>query len=1076
MPVACGEVVRYSTLRVALASDRLSMSSWHNKIVAVCGFFIAALIFLLFFPRVGWAAPASSRSFLFRHVGIEAGLSGSRVSDLMVDGRGFVWASTIWGLDQYDGYEVSPAYVPDSLQGEVFSAQELGPDSILIKMAGRYAIYSRSRMAFSYANAFFDACGAAGPVDDAWVDGRQNLWMLCGRKVRVVPYANGGKGAEFLLPDDCGVSRACRTNYGVAFMLSNGCLLRCYAPTDGNMPAPQSIPSPLASGCRKLKCDFDGNLWVLSANGDSLWFRRQAGKEWTLVNDMSVWSGDAPRSFIDMAADSDGRMWLASERDGLYVIDFSTGRGVPIRRASESLHGLRSNRCTCVTSTPDGFVLVGYAFSGFSIYHPSAFQFGSIDAAQPGLRALLSGVTGIVTNGQSTAYAGTEDYGLLSVNIRDNSVSRALSPEVGSVDCMAYADGGLWLGLDGRGVARLNAAGGLSRFDSADAPLALRGFVPARMAAGASGGLWVACADNLAYLPSPGAEDPIEGAVERKLPELIVGVCSSGSEALVLLRSRLCKASVSDGRMLVESLVSAGLADLRPVDIWQGADSVIWVAAAHCVVAYAAKGAGGGLAEVGRVGMENPLAMSSDEAGNVVVASPSEVCVLRVNRSSRGWSVVYERRDAPSYLGRGSVSPHSACLMPDGDIWFGAERGIIKYSPATSRLSADTLASRVAFCSVTADGETVRPGDRYDDVEVLRLALPFESRLLLPVSSDVFTVHFSALGVPSQSVVYVCDVEGSDLATVYTREPCLTLHNLPAGTYTLRVRIQGEDGGVSALGASLEVVVREAWRESVYAKGFMLFAALLMAVMITYCIMSYRNAMRMNEMAKAQADMSMSAAEVGVLRNEALVDMASDITTSLSPLADDVRGLGRQHGVRPEERIKIDLLCDRLMAANTMLSQVANAAEVGVSPRPSPVRHDLCAYVRQVCDSVTGVTQGTVRVDFSSSMRICLVNFDAAILRYILVDVLSDAVVSAQCVGFVNVRVEKDKYMQAMISVTISMGGAVPVRSRYFAKADGSPSLRGPVKERIDAIGAVVSSFDGGDGVYFVILQIPAGK
>ena len=245
--------MRYSTLRVALASDRLSMSSWHNKIVAVCGFFIAALIFLLFFPRVGWAAPASSRSFLFRHVGIEAGLS-----------------------------------VPDSLQGEVFSAQELGPDSILIKMAGRYAIYSRSRMAFSYANAFFDACGAAGPVDDAWVDGRQNLWMLCGRKVRVVPYANGGKGAEFLLPDDCGVSRACRTNYGVAFMLSNGCLLRCYAPTDGNMPAPQSIPSPLASGCRKLKCDFDGNLWVLSANGDSLWFRRQAGKEWTLVNDMSL--------------------------------------------------------------------------------------------------------------------------------------------------------------------------------------------------------------------------------------------------------------------------------------------------------------------------------------------------------------------------------------------------------------------------------------------------------------------------------------------------------------------------------------------------------------------------------------------------------------------------------------------------------------------------------------------------------------------------------------------------------------------------------------------------------------------
>lgn len=1055
------------------------MSSWHHKFFIIRGLVIAALISLLLHSQAGWAAPASSRPFLFRHVGVEAGLSGSRVSDLMVDGRGFIWVSTIWGLDRYDGYEVSPVHVSGSLDGEFFSAQELGPDSLLLKLAGGYALYSRSLMTFSSANAYFEACGATGRVDEAWVDGRQNLWMLCGREIRVAPLSSCGRGAGFLLPDDCRVSNACRTHYGVAFLLSNGRLLRCYAPTDGNMPAPQAIPSPLASGCRKLKCDFNGNLWALSANGDSLWFRRQAGNEWTLVNDMSVWSADAPRSFIDMAVDSEGRLWLASERDGLYVIDFSTGRGVSVRRSPESPHGLRGNKCTCVTSTPDGFVLVGYAFSGFSIYHPSAFLFSSVGVARPDVRAALSDVTAIVTDGSSVAYVGTEEHGVLSVDTRSDSVAHVLGGSWGSVDCMARAGGSLWLGLDGRGIVRLNVKNGaVMRFEAPEAPLALRGTVPARMSASADGGLWVACADNLAYLPSSGAANPIEGAVERKFPEAVVCVRQSGAGALVLLRSRLCRASARDGQMRVENIVSAGLAALRPVDMVQCADSVIWVATAHCVVAYVADGRGGGYAEAGRVMLENPLAMSPDEAGNIVVACPSEVCVLRMSsRASGGGRLINcERYAPPTYLGAGAVCPQSACLMPGGDVWFGAERGIVSYSPASSVMSADSLASRVAFCSLTADGKTVRPGDRYGDVEVLKRALPFDSSILLPVSSDIFTVRFSALGVPSPSVVYVCDVEGSDLATVRTRDPYLTLHNLPAGAYTLRVRVLGDNGEVSGAGASLDIVVREPWRESVYAKGFMLFAALLMAVMITYCIMSYRNAMRMNEMAKAQADMAMSTAEVGALRNEALVDMASDVAASLHPLADDVRGLGRQHGVRPEERIKIDLLCDRLLAANTMLSQVTSSADALGLPRPSPVRHDLCAYVRQICDSVTGVVRGAVRVDFSSSMRSCLINFDAAILRYVLVDVLSDAVVSAQCVGFVNVRVEKDKYMQAMISVTISMGGSVPVRSRYFAKADGSLSLRGPVVERIEAMGAVVSSFDGGGGVYFVILQIPAGK
>lgn len=1007
----------------------------------------------------------ASTSISFKHVGIESGISHPRVNDITIGSRGFVWVSTLWGVDRFDGDETIPLAMPDHLTPatQIISTQELGPDSLLVKTTTGFLLYSRSAAEFHPIGNLFTHFGVQH-VDDAWVDNRDNLWVLSGAHVFVQPAKGDSK--SFALPPDATVVTACNTRFGIAILLSNGNILRCYAPNDGDMPAPQTTVSPLTNGCRRLKADFDGNLWALSAQGDSLWFSRLSGNDWELVNTSTIWPNPAPQNIIDIAADTFDRVWLATQHDGLYVLDFTSNKSFPIRRDPLRPNGLRSNDCTCVTTSKNGYVFVGYTFSGFSFHHPTSFIFNNVTLPNP-LHRLVD-VNAIATS-DGLAYVATASEGLFEVNVATLASSQLTPPSLGSIDNVAVQpDGTLWFSFNGGRVGYRRKGAAPTFLEKDLLPSAMRSGIPCQFAVDKDGNLWAASNNDVAVIPQGSA---LDGVIEFKASDVVVHMSrpAKGPGVAILTRSDIVRASRSLFTIHVDTLVNQRLAAFRPTDVAIDDDNTLWVSSLSSVRAYTFD-AQHHYASVGSVNVNMPVALVISDKGGIVVTTPTDTYAMRFAASDDNPSphFITEFHPRPEPLLEGAANTYASCLMPDGDVWIGAENGIVSYSHTLFR--HEDL-SNITFCSLSANGNIVTPGQKIDDITILKSALPYASLIQLPVSSDVFTIHFATIGHAPQSYTYVCDLDGSSAPTFCTTEPYYTFHNLQPGSYTLKVRAKDPAGNLSSDCASIDISIRTPWRESTWAKGFMVVAALIMAVLFTYIVMSYLNAAKINEMAKAQAKKAMSTAEVNQLRREALVGMASDLSDALVPLAADINKLSHLKGIPQDSRINIMHLSDRVSAANAMIANAIQTAEVVVVGESKPIRNDICAYIKQICESMTNITRGHVYVLYTTSPRSLLTTFDPLMLRFILVDILSDAVVAAQDIGYVKVKVETGKFESNVVSITISVGGVDTTNSRYFS--GGKLKLRHPIAVRLEMMDAKLSTVDNGDGIKYAILLIP---
>ncbi len=1012
------------------------------------------------------AVQASAASISFKHVGLEANISHPRVNNITVGSRGFAWISTFWGVDRFDGNELIPIRMPDFFsQGfEIYSTQELGSDSLLIKSSKGFLLYSRSRAEFLPADAFFHSIGVAD-VEDALVDNKFNLWMLSNDRITVQPAA--GPQESFTLPPATRAIRACRTRFGVAILLSNGVILRCYAPNDGDMPAPQMTISPLVDGCRQMKSDFEGNLWALSAQGDSLWFSRLSGNEWELYNNSPTWNKGLPSNIIDFAPDVYGRVWLATEREGITILDLNTNTAIPLRHDSSCPCSLRSNTLTCIHSTAEGFVFVGYAFGGFSYYHPANFVFNDIKLSGEHLH--LADVSSIAT-GAGKAYVASTSQGLLEVDIKTLTATQVAPPSLGPISSAAVQpDGTLWFCADGRKVGRRIKGGKPTILDSSLLPAAMRNGLPCQFSVDDAGNIWVASNDDVAVIPEGTS---LADVIEFKVSDVVVSLSrpADGAGVVVLSRSDVLRATRSLFTIHVDTLVNQGIADFRPTDAVVDEIGNLWVTSLSSVRTYVRDNSRR-FSQVASLDVNMPVSIVPNDMNGVVVATPTEAYTLRYAPSSRNPAphlfTIYHRRHQP--FSCGNANTYASCLMPDGTVWLGAEFGIVSYSP---NIVKHEDISNITFCSLKANGKEVVPGQKFGECTPLRTALPYADHIQLPMSSDVFTIHFATPSHPDVSYVYLCELDGANQAPFKTFDPYFTFHNLQAGNYTLRVRVQDSHGIVSSDCAEINVSVRAPWRESTWAKGFMIIAGLMMAILFTYIIMSYRNAAKLNEMAKMQAEKALSVAEVKQLRREVLVGMASDLSTSLGPLSEEVRELTKLRGMQPEAGFRIQRLCDRVSATNLMIGKAIQTAEESDIGEFTPVRNDICAYVNRICESMREVTHGTVNLSFKCPVGSLIINFDPLMLRFVLVDILSDAVVAAQNIGSVDVKIEERGQFENVVVIKISVGGVDTSSSRYFKnKVD---DYRPSVYQRLEKMKTALYFKQEGDGEYHTIINLPA--
>ena len=169
--------------------------------------------------------------------------------------------------------------------------------------------------------------------------------------------------------------------------------------------------------------------------------------------------------------------------------------------------------------------------------------------------------------------------------------------------------------------------------------------------------------------------------------------------------------------------------------------------------------------------------------------------------------------------------PNSCLLSSDGRIYFGTIQGFNAFRPQQVKLNH--IAPSVAITSLSLFNKRVEVGS-----DKLPEALDKVDEISLSHDENAVTFSFSALSyVSPEKNLYSYKLDGFDDEWTTTHEPRATYDNLPAGSYTFRVKATNNDGVWSDNEATLQVVVHPPFWWSLPAKIIYL---LLIGLLVWY--------------------------------------------------------------------------------------------------------------------------------------------------------------------------------------------------------------------------------------------------
>ncbi len=168
---------------------------------------------------------------------------------------------------------------------------------------------------------------------------------------------------------------------------------------------------------------------------------------------------------------------------------------------------------------------------------------------------------------------------------------------------------------------------------------------------------------------------------------------------------------------------------------------------------------------------------------------------------------------------------NSCLLSSDGRIYFGTSQGFNAFRPQQVKLNH--IAPPVAITSLSLFNKRMEVGS-----DKLPEALDKVGEISLSHDENAVTFSFSALSyVSPEKNLYSYKLDGFDDEWTTTHEPRAAYTNLPAGSYTFRVKATNNDGVWSEDEATLQIVVHPPFWWSLPAKFIYL---LLIGLLVWY--------------------------------------------------------------------------------------------------------------------------------------------------------------------------------------------------------------------------------------------------
>lgn len=978
------------------------------------------LIYILLISFVGIA---NATDYRFRHMTTDDGLTHNQVNDIYQDSHGFMWLSTAWGLNFYDGYRLKTFLASEdstSLKSNFVGwVRDISGDKMLVHTSAGDCIYDRNTDKFSYDVSKYRPEGSYELDLRTYVDRHYNVWVA--NKDALYVSLGGETDLKMVMPSvphEGDITGITENNDRVVYAMWNGQI----GSIDISMldSETKTINSEVINGIlprgRNLPyVDEDGDFWFSNRDIHGVWRYFPRSNKWAEYNHTASSEVKVPDVMIrNILQDKQGIIWIATDHGGLVLYDKKTGTTLNIRHNHNDYYSILDDATNCIFGDRDGTMWVGYYQSGLSYYNPSNFKFGldRLDDMVNEDPAFMSNITCVEHDGEGNIWLGTNGCGLVRIDGKtgekrryrhDDKNPNSLPSDV-IVTLKAASDGNLWIGT---------FMGGLSIFDGKNFSNYIHSKrVPASVSCTSiwafdesdDGVMWIGSLNS-----GMASYDP-KNKIFKEYNRAQDGILSDYVSDLIYSKTNKCLYIASQKGISVMSLVTNEQGvnyTVRELDsesrypllhehihqLVEDSRGLLWVGTRTGLCVFDPLSNTSKAFKLHVDGTNDYVtAVAEDEKHDIWCATSDGLVNIKVENSigsQEKYKYTLSKYSKDDGLENGVYNQRAIHTLPDGRVFVGRSFGLSVFDPKV--LSLNQEPPQVTFTSLRLYGEEVHPQ------EVLFGARPLDTQLYLssegisvPSKISMITVEFSTLNyILSHKTSYTYRLDGKEGEVKTTTKPEATFTNLLPGTYTLYVSATNADGFSNHYEYPLTITILPPWYASkiafvVYTLLFVFAVWCLVQLLMYYIQLRHRGGIEMTP--------EMQRKILAEHKEQFFNNVARELSAPIGALLPPLEKLKGDPQITGDSLTQLTLVDKNVKMLQKTLTSIVGLHELGVDNiRLVAVRADLVSHLRKIYKAFEGENTKDLEYTFQSSQPNIMMDFDADKITTAVSNLLSNA-------------------------------------------------------------------------------------
>lgn len=952
--------------------------------------------------------------FAFKHLGVNDGLSNSQINYITKDSQGFMWFSTTYGLNRYDGYTFKTftrnSKDPYSLPENSIKDVQEGSGGLWINTArSGYVYYDPEKETFHPAGLLLEKFGIPDSPYRMYIDKEKNIWSYAYNGTH---YYNIEEQKLYFYPvqekfkqQNVGLIYFAEDENGIILLYSNGYFEQIDRKTNQIILRNNKLVDEMNAVIYKygMFIDGDGDYWVYGDGG--IWIYYTAENRWEHLNARKdspyILSGN---NVMDIKKDAKNQIWIALNHGGINIINKKLGT---IRHLQSDIFNERTilqNSINCLYCDDIGGVWIGYYKRGISYYNESIFKFHTDHLSEFNrINNFTSDVNMITEDKYTNLWVGTSN-GLIFMDRQTGERKiyqhmpdkNSLSGDV-IVSLLKTRDGKTWIGTYRSG---LNVFDGQTfthyRHQPGNQNSLINDNVWA-LAEGSDGYIWIGTLGSglQGFDPRTGKFTwyPKQGTGFDT--EYITSICVGRDGNIYMATSNgitvYSPSANTFEKWLTNKKGTQKLSQPNLNEIYEDSRGLLWIATAQGLNIYDRKN-DEIIVPVNDLSLEDEIicAIVEDNNKNMWITTTSCISNIIVSTDPRTGVYTYTAHQYGELDGlQGQqFNLRSIAKTHRGEIIAGGIQGLSFFDPEGLKYNNET--PKIEFTELQLFNEEVKIDSTYGGNRILTQSINHTEGIRLKYKQNVFSVSFSAMNyILPEKTQYMYKLEGFNPDWLTTNVNKLTYTSLPPGEYILKVKAINSDGFTNHEVSELKIVIDPPFWASTLA--YVIYFIIIMGILLLARRQILRNERHKFKLMQIKQE-AQQKHEIDDMKLRFFTNISHELRTPLtliiSPLENVIKQIDSQ-----DQKNRLEMVHRNAMRLLGMVNQLLDFRKSDVKGHQlNAVRGDVVEFIRGISNSFNEYSEKkNVHLTFFTAIRELWMEFDEDKIGKVMMNLLSNA-------------------------------------------------------------------------------------